>query len=88
MTFDEIKRETDELFKKLAGDIQVRACTFRGSEFLFIGSIEKGAAIATREAYENFDESFAYLDPDGIIRQHHIEIGKLADLEIGEEVPR
>lgn len=58
---------------------------FQGQEFLLIGDKETGGAIATQEAYENFDPSFAHLFPDGRILRHKSQIGTLKDIEFLSE---
>lgn len=54
---------------------------FQGREFLLIGSIEAGGAIATREQFDSFQESYAHLFSDGEILRFGQKIGTIEDLE-------
>ena len=54
---------------------------FNGEDYLLIGDIEGGGAIATKEQYENFELSYAHLFPDGIIMRFEVQIGTINDLE-------
>ncbi len=66
---------------RLPGTIQ--RITFKGKPFLLIPVYaEMGAAIATPEQYEAFEESYAHLYPDGRVLRHQVEIGTIADIEI------
>lgn len=54
------------------------------SEFILVNALNPGidaGAIATQEQYDNGEESFAYLGPDGRIMRHHQQIGTIADIE-------
>ena len=50
--------------------------------YLLIGDLKNGGAIATKEQYENFECSFAYLCPNGMIRRFGRTIGTRDDLKI------
>jgi hypothetical protein len=49
---------------------------FQGKEYIFVDG-----AITTKEAYLNFDESYAHLYEDGAIRRYGQQIGTKEDLE-------
>lgn len=55
---------------------------FQGKEYLLLGSLEEGGAIATREQYESFKKSFAHLFSDGNIVQSGKVIGRKEDIEV------
>lgn len=56
-----------------------------GNDYLLIGSLEDGGPIATKEAYEKFECSYAYLMPDGKIMRFHEQIGSRDDIEVLKE---
>ena len=53
---------------------------FQGREYVLVNG-----AIATVEAFEAGEASYAHLCPDGVIRRFNQPIGVEADLEIGGE---
>jgi hypothetical protein len=55
----------------------IRRVTWRGKEWLLVGSLEEGGAIADRESYQQGEASYAYLDGKGIIRRFGQQIGVL-----------
>ena len=59
----------------------VEKIRFLNEEFVLIG----GDSIAKKEAYENFESSFAHLFPDGIILRHGQQIGTKEDIEFIKE---
>ncbi len=60
-------------------EIRIR---FQGNEYLLIGTLDEGGAIATKEQYESFACSHAHLCEDGNIRSFHEVIGGREDIEI------
>jgi hypothetical protein len=55
---------------------------FKGTEFVFVGEDDRSdGAIATPEAYEAGDTSYAHLFEDGLIRRFQTVIGTKDDLE-------
>lgn len=54
---------------------------FQGNDYILIGDIEEGGAIATEAQYENGECSYAHLCTDGLIRRFRQVIGRLEDLE-------
>ncbi len=66
------------------GDAPMPRLKFQGNEYILIGEKVGGeweGAIATQEAYDNFQESFAHLMPDGRILRFSECIGDLEDIE-------
>lgn len=59
---------------------------FQGSEYLFVGDLIEGGAIATQEQYENGECSSAHLFPDGRILRFRKQIGVREDIEVIEQV--
>lgn len=55
--------------------------SFKGNEYLLIGDLVKGGAIATPAQYEFGDASFAHLNNDGVWRFGE-RIGCKDDLEV------
>jgi len=61
---------------------------FQGREYLLIGTIEKGGAIATKEQYESGECSYAHLKENGAVMRfldtigHRDEIKILGDVEV------
>lgn len=55
---------------------------FQDKEWLLIGDLEQGGAIATKEAYENGEVSYAHLVPDGRIFRYNKEIGDVGEIEV------
>lgn len=55
-----------------------------GNEFLFISEDGLDGPIATKEQYESFRESYAFLYKDGLIRRHGEVIGQRTDIEFLE----
>ena len=55
---------------------------FRGEEYVLIGGLKSGGAIAKREDYENFRPSYAHLYPGGNIQRHHETIGWRDEIEV------
>lgn len=53
-----------------------------GQQYLLLGDFESGGPIATREQYENFECSFAHLQPNGDIMRFHEKIGTRCDIKI------
>ena len=61
---------------------------FKGQEYLLIGNMEEGGAIATREQYESGQCSFAHLMEDGRVMRFREVIGSKSDIElVGECEP-
>jgi hypothetical protein len=56
---------------------------FKGNQYLLIGgNIKRGGPIATKEQFDNFECSFAYLHPDGNISRFGAIIGTRNDLSV------
>lgn len=53
-----------------------------GNQYLLIGDLVNGGPIATREQYENFECSFAHLQPNGDILRFREKIGTRKDIEV------
>lgn len=53
-----------------------------GERYLLIGDMETGGAIATIEAYENFECSYAHLKEDGKIVRFGKVIGSREDITL------
>ena len=62
-------------------DAQIRV-EFQGKEYLLIGDLESGGAIATRAQYENFTMSYAHLHSNGDICRFDKTIGHRDDLKV------
>lgn len=59
---------------------------WHGEEYLLIGDLEDGGAIATKEQFENFLPSTAHLFSDGRILQYGIPIGHRSEIiGVGDE---
>jgi len=58
---------------------------FQGDDYLLIGSMEKGGAIATKEQYENGQCSYAHLMPDGAVIRFCQVIGHRDEIEVTGE---
>ena len=56
-------------------------------EFLLLGTLAGGGAIATEEQYKHGRVSYAHLYSDGTIMRFHEAIGTRADIEVLGEVP-
>lgn len=54
-------------------------------EFLLIGSFNSGWAIATQEQFDNFEDSYAHLLPDGRIMRYGKQIGSKEDIVVIEK---
>lgn len=62
---------------------------FQGEEFLLIGNLEEGGAVATVEQFENGVCSHAHLFEDGLVMRLGEQIGSVLDIEvIGEYDPK
>jgi hypothetical protein len=59
---------------------------FMGNEYLIVGSLAGGGAVATAEQYANGLCSFAHLYPGGEIKRFGKVIGSRDDLEVVAEV--
>lgn len=55
---------------------------FKGNEYLLIGNLAEGGAIATQEQYENFERPYAYLFETGEIMRFNEIIGHREDIEV------
>lgn len=56
---------------------------FKGHPYLLITEYDAFVGpVATEEQYENFEESFAFLEVDGFVWRHHKVIGSLADIDV------
>lgn len=55
---------------------------FKGEVYLLIGDLDKGGSITTKEAYENFEISYAHLFSDGRVMRFNEQIGTRDDIEI------
>ena len=55
---------------------------FQGQEYLLIGDMENGGPIATKEQFENFECSYAYLMPSGVVMRFRDSIGHRDEIEI------
>jgi hypothetical protein len=55
---------------------------FKGENYLLIGDLPRGGAIALEETYLRGDVSFAHLGWDGLIRRYNEVIGERQDLEM------
>jgi len=58
-----------------------RRVRFQGREYLLIGDLTSGGAIATQEQFDNFENSYAHLGEDGVVRRYGAVIGRRADVE-------
>jgi hypothetical protein len=67
--------------KDLGGIMKIR---FKGNNYLLIGDLKSGGAIATEEQYANFEESYAHLCGNGNIMRYHRIIGTRDDIEVVE----
>lgn len=56
--------------------------TFKRKNYLLIGDLNTGGAIATKEQYENFEESYAHLYPDGNVSRYGESIGNVKDIKV------
>ena len=54
--------------------------SFQGKEWVLVGTSEHGGAIATKQAFEHGDESYAHLYSNGEIRRYGEVIGSHADI--------
>jgi len=61
--------------------LQMRVRLF-GNDYLLIGDLKNGGAIATEEQYRNFDCSFAHLNKNGNIIRFEEIIGTREDIEL------
>lgn len=59
---------------------------FQGNDYLLIGDVESGGAIATKEQFENGTVSYAYLCADGKVRRYLKVIGLIEEIEFYEPV--
>lgn len=55
---------------------------FNGAEFLLIGDLKIGGAIATIDQYEGGKCSFAHLMPSGNVMRFREVIGNRSDIEV------
>ena len=55
---------------------------FKGEKYLLVGDLITGGAITTKEAYANFNISYAHLCSDGKIRRYQEVIGTKDDIEV------
>lgn len=55
---------------------------FRQQDFMLIGTLEDGGAIATEESYSTFDASYAHLMSDGRVMRYGEVIGRRSDIEV------
>lgn len=78
--------DLSDVLKDLMPKSEVWLVKFKGKEFLFIGNPDDDGAIATKEQYENFEQSTAHLFADNVIRSFGREIGTRNDLEFIENV--
>ena len=63
----------------------MRRVRFHGTEYILVGDLASGGAIATADAYRHLERSYAHLYPDGCILQDARQIGQRDDLEdLGE----
>lgn len=62
--------------------IDVIKVRFKDMDYVLIGSLDKGGAIALESDYQNFSPSFAHLMPDGKILRYQQWIGNREDLEV------
>jgi hypothetical protein len=60
---------------------QRQICLF-GEIFVLIGDLDSGGPIATVDAYQNFDVSYAHLYPNGAIMRYGKQIGTRDDIEL------
>lgn len=67
------------------GLLKKQVIEFQGNEYLLIGTMENGGAIATEHQYENFLPSFGHLKKDGSIWSHGRIIGSRHDIKIRGE---
>jgi hypothetical protein len=59
----------------------VRRIRFQDKDYVLVGGkYVPGAAIATPEAYANFEPSYAHLMPDGRIMRFGKQIGQESDI--------
>ena len=69
----------DEFIAWEIGDGAVR---LHGAEYVLVKSSgETDGAVATREAFENFEISFAHAYVDGPIKRFHEIIGDISEIE-------
>ena len=81
-TIELLKKSLDLLNEACFGSKEVGEwpIKFRGREFLLIGS-KKCGSIATREQFDAFEDSYAYLQQDGRIMRHREQIGRIEEIE-------
>jgi hypothetical protein len=62
---------------------------FQGKEYILAGTLETGGAIATKEQYAKYEESYAHLFPDGRVMRYSQRIGFRDDIEVlGEDTTK
>lgn len=67
----------------------MKTIKFQGVDYLLVGDMIDGGAIATIEQYENGRCSFAHMTPDGRIMRFHVTIGHRDEVEVtGEYEPK
>lgn len=52
-----------------------------GKNYLLIGDVKEGGAIATKKQFENFEPSYAHLCPNGDIKKYGVVIGSVEDIK-------
>lgn len=60
---------------------------FQDKEWLLIGNLKEGGAIATKQSYENGTVSYAHLLPNGNIMRYSELIGFVEDIKVLGPVP-
>lgn len=69
--------------RKCEKDMIVYDILFKGEPYILLtNKNELVGPIATEEQYENYEESFAYLEVDGFVWQHRVVIGSLSDIDV------
>ncbi len=65
---------------------EVHDVKFKGKAgLILVGNVEKGGVLATREQYEQNEESFAHLFADGTVKRLGKQIGTVDDIVFVDE---
>ena len=59
---------------------------FQGEEFILLGTIESGGAIAKLEQIQGFLPSHAMLSPCGKVQRYRQTVGARSDIDVIEEI--
>ena len=67
-----------ELYEE--GVLKIR---FQEHEYVLVGNLEDGGAIATAQEWESYAENYAHLCSNGDIKRYHAIIGNKSDIQLG-----